>query len=201
MALNRGIALSQPDLGSIVSSMSPSVVIAPVNADRPYIMGSVVAGLAPSASKESTKAFIGAPSGKQKLQGVMCLGIGQIKQRSKDGFVRDGFASDYNNYGTQGAFWCALDLQHFDKIKIVNGAGVLSVDVNGVLSFSDANITGNTAGGTATANVEIDNSNASALNYYASPIISAIDETIVVGANTYTFKYPNGIGAILLVIR
>ena len=193
--MRTGIAQSRPELGGLVSSMSPSVIITPANANRPYIMGSVVAGINPTGTKQSVKAFVGSPTGKQAIQGVMCLNVAQIKQRGgQDGFVKTGFAEDYNNLGTKGAFWCALDLANFDRadVEALQGNGVLSVDTNGVLSF----------GATAPAgNATIEAQNASAYNFYDNAIIGAIDEVVAVGNTTYTFKYPQGIGAILVVIR
>lgn len=184
-----GIALSKPTLGGLVSSMSPSVIIAPVNVNRPYIMGSVVAGLVPTSSKNSTKAIIKKPAN-ANIKGVMSLGMPQIEQRGHKGFVKDGYANDYNNIGMKGAFWCALDLANFDKTQVdaLTDNGVLSADDNGVLSF----------GATAAANTIA--VNGKVLNYYDTPIISAINETISVGGTQYTFNYAKGIGAILVVI-
>lgn len=202
--MRTGIAQSRPELGGLVSSMSPSVIIAPANANRPYIMGSVVAGLNPTPTKQSVKAFVGQPAGQQEIQGVMCLNVAQIKQRGgQDGFVKSGFAEDYNNIGTKGAFWCALDLAHFDRtaVEALQGNGILSVDGNGVLSFGATAVQGNTSAGAAANNTPIEPHSASVFNFYDSAIIGAIDEVVSVGNTTYTFKYPQGIGAILVVIR
>lgn len=202
MAIN-GIAQSKPALGGVVSSITPSVVIAPVSADRPYILGSVVVGITPTASTTPAKAFVGQPEGEQKIQGVMCLGSAQVAQRGENGFVKAGFADDYNNFGTKGAFWCALDLAHFTKSDVegVGGKGVLSVDKNGVLSFGKTNVQNNTSAGGTDNNVVIGNDCVSVLNFYDKAIIGAIDESVAVGAETYAFKYPKGIGAILVIVK
>lgn len=188
MAQN-GIALSRPALGGVVSSMSPSVIIAPANATRPYIMGSIVTGTIPTPNKQATKVVIKAG----QIKGVMCLGTPQVQQRGKTGIVREGFSADYNNFGTKGAFWCALDLKNFDKSKVdaLTDNGVLSVDSNGVLSYGENNPAGNT---------QITGANIAVLNYYDTAIIGATNETVSVGQTNYTFAYPNGIGAILVVI-
>lgn len=197
----KGISQSAPTLGGVVTSNVSSVIIAPVTANRPYIMGSVVAGTTPTLVQSPTKVFIGQPAGQQEIAGVMCLGSPQVEQRNA--FVRSGFNADYNNMGSGGIFWCALDLQHFDKnqIEALQGNGILSVDKNGVLSFSNQAIQNNTAGGGQENNTPIEPHSAIVYNYYDKPVLGAIDEVINVGQTAYTFKYPKGIGVIALKIR
>lgn len=186
----QSISSNKPSLGGVVSSITPSVVIAPVVADKPYIMGSAVIGTAPATSGENTKAFVGAGA---NIRGVMCLGAPQIQQRGTDGIVRSGYGEDYNQVGANGAFWAALDLANFTKADVdaLTAEAKLSVDSNGVFSYSATAPAGNTE---VTSNVVV-------LNYFDKAIIPAINESVTVGATTTTFNYTKGIGAILLVIK
>lgn len=197
----KGISQSAPTLGGVVTSNVSSVMITPVTANRPYIMGSIVAGITPTPIQTPSKAFIGQPTGQQEILGVMCLGAPQVEQRNA--FVRSGFNAEYNNMGAGGTFWCALDLQHFNKATIdaLQGTGILSVDKNGVLSYSTQNIQNNTAGGGQENNTMIEPHCACVYRYYDKPVLGAIDEVINVGQTAYTFKYPKGIGIIEVRIR
>lgn len=196
MSMLSNIAKSLPALGGIVAEVSPSAVISPATATRPYIMGCAVTGIIPAANRETSKVVIGQAA---EIKGAMVLGLPQLEQRGS--FVEAGFDGKYNNVGLTGAFWCALDLAHFtaSDVEALSAEGVLSVDKNGVFSYGTANVIGNDAAGTSADNIQV--TNAKVLQYVATPIIGAIDSQVVSGSETYTFKYSSGIGAILLVLK
>lgn len=184
------IANSAPTLGGVASSIIQSAIIAPASANKPYILGAGVIGTAPTGSRKGTKAFIGAGA---TIKGIMCLGANQIQQRGINGVISSGYTEGYNQVGIVGAFWAALDLANFNKTTVdAQTAGeTLSVDSNGVFAY----------GATAPAGFTAVTSDITVLNYFDKAIVPTINESFTVGANTTTFNYAKGIGAILLVIR
>lgn len=194
------ISQSKPQLGSPASNDLFAEYVNPAFADRPYIMGSAVVGTVAGLSKKSTKVFVGQPeaTNANALVGVMVNGIEQVSQRGD--FVRAGFGDYYNNFATGGRFWVALDLATF-KVGDLDGTTknlVLSVDKNGVFSYTKTKPTANTSAGGTDDNVEVSSTRVTVLSYSDKVILPAIDEVVAVGATNYTFKYPKGIGALLI---
>lgn len=200
MATMSAISQNKPQLGSPDSNVLASEFINPAVADRPYIMGSAVVGTIPVSNVGATKVFVGQPetNNANALVGVMCLGAPQVAHRGN--FVKDGFESGFNNFATGGRFWVALDLATFKKADLdgTNKNLILSVDKNGVFSYTKDLPTANVSAGGTDNNVEVSNIRVSVLKICDQAIIPAIDEVIGVGATNYTFKYTKGIGAILI---
>lgn len=182
------IAIAKPALGAIVSADNNAVGIAHTSADRPFILGSAVTNLVPVNDKASPLSVVGAGA---TIQGIMCQGISGIVTRGF--FIKEDYDKTWNNVGIRGTFWGALDLKNFngaDYADLINTKSfILSVDANGVFSISKTAVANNTAV-----------TNAKVLGVYSGIVQEAIDESIVVGGNTYTFTYPNGIGAICIAL-
>lgn len=187
------ITTSKPELGSTVRGQLNTQIIYHASADKPYIMGAGVFGITPSLSTTSLpQAVVGkATNDKNRLLGVMALGIGHVVQR--DVFVTAGYAESYNNIGVQGGFYVALDLQYFDDKKLANAK--LTVDGNGVFSFTSDAVNSTGANTTATANIAVAG-DFKVIRIYSKAILNPINTTI----GNYTFNYPKGIGALELVI-
>lgn len=183
--VNDSISGTRAALGSPVTKISPALTIKHSKANRPYIMGSAVVGTIPARDGFQTTALVGQAS---VVKGIMCLGIPPIYQRG--GFVDKGYDALYNNMALSGAFWCALDLANFSASDISDEEGILSVDKNGVFSYSLT---------LPADNVEV--KNAVVLNYSNTPLTNPVSRTIKVNDEIYEFDYPSGIGGILLVLK
>lgn len=185
------ISTNAPSLGGVIAMNKIVPTIAVGNANRPYIMGSAVFATSGTDGRNPIKCHLGNTGG--KVAGIMCLGMPQVYQYGK--FVESYEASN-NNVGLKGTFYAALDLAKFEETKILalNGNGVLSVDKNGVFSYSDAVV--QTEGSGTTENTIAVSSAVVVLNYFATPILEAFEKTFNVGGTNYTYKYPKGIGAI-----
>ena len=181
------IAHNKPELGGVVAYITSAAVNVPVVANRPYILGSAVTKVHPQKPAEPTKVFVGKAA---TILGVMALGSAQV--RHYDHLVEKGFADTCNNMGCGGVFYGALDLQHYDAVKMQTllgtGAGKLYVDDNGVFSFSD----------TDNGNTEV--TNAFVISIDSQIIVPAMNKQLNVGGQQYTFNYPKGIGAIAIKI-
>lgn len=182
------IASSKPALGGVVSADNNAVGISAVVADRPYILGSAVTKIVPLDDKIKPLGVVGKGA---TIAGVMALGINQIPARGF--FVDSGFDSGWNNIGFKGAFWCALDLKNFNATDFADFINTktfsLSVDKNGVFSIAKT---------MPADNEEV--TNGVVLGVHSGIIQEALDKSITIGANTYEFKYPNGIGAICIAL-
>lgn len=183
------IATSRPALGGAVSADNNALGIIPTTADRPYILGSAVAMIVPTDNKLTPRAIVGNSA---NVQGIMGLGINQVPPRGY--FVKEGYGESWNTLCFRGQFWGALDLKNFVATDFADFQNTktfsLSVDTNGVFSLSKTLPQGNTAV-----------TNLIACGAYGGIVQEALSETITIGAKTYTFEYPNGIGAVCLILK
>lgn len=185
----KNISENAPELGGVIAYLTTAVENTPAVINRPYILGTAVTALQPTAPTKPAKAFVGAGA---VVVGVTALGVQQTVHRGR--LVFSGFAEPNNNVCNGGIVWCALDLANYDQTAIdgANGSAKLYVDKNGVFSYSATKVADAT---------EVTGGAVVASEIVTTPIQSAIDQTIAVGASTYEFKYAKGLGAIALKIQ
>lgn len=191
------IAQNKPELGSTIRYNVGSQYITSATADKPFILGAGVFAVNVNPLTGLPEASVGGITAdtKDRLLGIMSLGLGQIVQRGV--FVTSGYNEKWNNLATGGGYYIALDLQYFDATKL-KGAK-LTADANGIFSYSNAAVTSTGASTTGTATVEVKGRYV-VLNYYDKAILEPINKTITVGSTNYVFKYPKGIGALEVYI-
>lgn len=173
-----------PELGGAVSGFVTSMINAPAQADRPYILGSAVIAVRPTGATEPAKVSVGKGA---VVKGIMALGVQQTRPRGR--LVKSGYADSANNFVQGGVVYGALDLANHDNAVLEATDAVLMTDKNGVFSYvTSAKAKTLTELTAVTSGVSV------AGIIHTTAIQPALNETI--GANE--FNYAEGIGAIAL---